>query len=102
MALQKSFDDRFGATHASAYHRVARIEMNIARRSAQVHVYTYKDQAARNANKDPVEVTSYLYTQGDYDALFDPSNMSPVDKDPLKNAYDELKTRPEWAGATDV
>lgn len=102
MALQKSFDDRFGATHASAYHRVAYIEMDISSRSARVHVHTFVDQAARDADKDPVGKKTYVYIDTNYDDLFNPSNTNPVDKNPAKNVYDEIKARPEWAGATDV
>jgi hypothetical protein len=102
MALQLSFDDKFGSTHPSAYHRVTRIQMEIGIRSALVEVSTYVDAAARNADKEPVGKTKYRFNDTEYDDLFDDTNMSPVDKNPISNIYDHLKTLPAWAGSSDV
>jgi hypothetical protein len=102
MALQLSFNDRFGSTHASAYHRVVAIEMDVSNRYAKVKIATYKDLAARNADKSPLEHQTYTFSETAYDDLFDATNMNPVDKNPVKNVYDHIKTLPEWSAASDV
>ena len=102
MALQLTFDDQYGSTHASAYHRVVLIKLDIDNRTADVKVSTYIDAAARSADKKPVGEFHYRYTDTDFDTLFDDTNMNPLDKNPTKNVYDELKGRPEWSGSADV
>jgi hypothetical protein len=102
MALQLSYDDSYGSTHASAYHRITFVEMFVAERVARVKIATYVNQTARNDGRSPLGEMAYSFSGTDYDDLFDDTNMSPVDKNPIKNAYENIKGRPEWAGATDV
>ena len=102
MALQLSYDDSYGSTHASAYHRIIFIEMFVAERVARVKVATYVNQTARNDGKSPLGEMAYRFSETEYDDIFDDANMSPVDKNPIKNVYDHIKGLPEWAGAVDV
>ena len=102
MALQLSFDDAFGSTHASAYHRIVGLELSVEDEVAHVTIATYVDQTARTNDMRPVGKKRYRFEGTDYTNLFDDTNMSPVDKNPIKNAYDHIKTLPEWSAATDV
>jgi len=95
MALQKSYEDETGTTHASAYAKIAGIEMGTTDRVANVRVCIYKDAAARAADKKPVRVMRYQYQGDDYDALFSAAAMDPVDTNPIKLLYIDLKARDE-------
>lgn len=105
MALQLSYDDSFGTTHASAYHRVVALQLNISEQVAKVQVGTYKDAQARSDGKDLVSVKAYMFTPTTtpaYADLFGVAVMDPVDTNPIKVVYGHLKTLPEWSGASDV
>jgi len=112
MALQKSWDDEFGATHASAYARVIRIDMDIEHATATATVGIYVDSAARNAGKKPFQRRSYNFDTLSGSSLV-PSTASARfadlfavgvlnTKNPTKSVYDHIKTLSEWSGATDV
>jgi hypothetical protein len=100
--LQLAFTDPFGGSHPSAYHRITEVMTDILARKAKVRVSTYIGLAARQGDKVPVSGRSYHFSGTEYDLLFGVGNTNPANKNPLKNIYDHIKTRPEWAGATDV
>ena len=102
MALQKSYEDIYGVTHASAYSKVEIFEPHTSEKVVNIQVHTYVDAAARSAGKRAVHVRHYRYEDTDYDALLSPTVMDPVDKNPIKLIYVKLKTLDEWDGAIDV
>lgn len=105
MALQLSYDDRFGTTHASAYHRVLSLELFVDSQAARVRVGTYKDAQARTDGKEVLITLDYTFTAttpATYDDLFGVTALDVVDMNPIKSVYNHLKTLPEWAGASDV
>ena len=103
MALQKSFDDRWGNSHSAAYYRVEEINMDISTSCSKVKVKVYKDQTARNDGKEPLEIIYYIFDSSstpNYDGIFGVTMME--NKNPIKGIYDEIKQYPEFSGATDV
>jgi hypothetical protein len=102
MALQKSYEDIHGSTHASAYAKIVDIRMNTLGKVAEVTLYVYKDAAARAAQKAPVGGKTYLVAGDDYDPIFSVGALDPADANPIKLAYGAIKAYPEWVGATDV
>ena len=102
MALQKSFDDAHGSTHASAYHRVTSLHLDIEHKIAEWSVNTYKDSQARADGKVPVNVKTFMLTDTDYDTYFAPSVLDVVDQNPQERVYVYLKTLDEYDGASDV
>jgi len=102
MALQKSFEDIYGITHAASYSKVEVFEPHTSAKVVNIDVYTYVDAAARAAGKRAVHVWHYEYEGDDYDALLSPAVMDPVDTNPIKLIYVKLKTLDEWVGAVDV
>ena len=82
MALQLS-TDKFGVTFATAYHKVENTSVSKAGVIILVNVYNV-------ANGEIMDSSNFTM---DYDAN---------GGEPLTQAYNYLKTLPEYAGATDV
>jgi len=82
MALQLS-TIKYGATFASAYYRVE--DVIVSKNGVNISVYIYN-----TVNGEVMDSNNY---QMDYD---------PAGGEPLTQAYNYLKTLPEYAGATDV
>lgn len=100
MALQQSFADEFGSTHSTAYFRVIRLVLDYMQKSAAATMGVFKDAAASAAGKDALARWSYEYSATDFDNLF---LATPMDaKNPIKAVYDDVKTKDEFTGATDV
>jgi len=102
MALQKSYEDVHGTTHASAYAKIIAVTLNTLFKVAVVDLFVYKDEAARQAVKEPVARMKYRYEGEDYDDHFSITEMDVEDKNPVKIAYDLIKGTPEWTGSIDV
>ena len=105
MALQISYEDEHGTTHGSSYNRIVQVHRRIDLSWARVQVAIFKDAAASAAGKTPVDFATYVFdstTATTYDDLFSVANLAPANANPAKNAYDHIKTLPEWTGATDV
>ena len=83
MALQKVYE-RFGVTFNNAYHKVE--DVRVSKDSVRVRVHIQPD-----ANTQ--ESIGVYMCEFDYDAN---------GGEPLTQAYNYLKTLPEYAGATDV
>lgn len=100
MALQLSYDDDFGSTHATAYHKVVNLTMNVLTKNAVARVGTFKDASASAAGKDYMRILTYEWNDAEYDAMFLAGAMDV--KNPIAAVYDNIKIKPEWSGATDV
>lgn len=102
MALQLSYDDEFGNTNASAYHRITVLLMYVAQGRVKIEVSTYKDAAARTAGKAPLRTLPYTAEGSDFTTYFDDTVLDTVDYNPLERGYVYLKTLGDWSGASDV
>ncbi len=85
MALQKSFEVSKGLVASSAYIHVECVTVVRKEKSgATVHVY-----ASAESTEEPVQVRCY-----DFD-------YNPEGENAVKQAYEHLKTLPEFEGAVD-
>ena len=82
MALKKIAETNFGFNIPNAYHRVESIKLNKTSIAFSVFVYT-------DTEKTAFDIRNYSCA---YDLEGD---------NPIKQAYEYLKTLPEFAGATD-
>ena len=82
MALKKITETNFGFNIPNAYHRVENIKLNKNHIAFSVFAYT-------DTEKDAFDIRNYSC---DYDLEGD---------NPIKQAYEHLKTLPEFAGAID-
>ncbi len=102
MALQISYEDSFGNTNASAYHRVLQVLVDKSSSVADILVGIYKDASARGAGKSTLASRHYRVECADFETYFGTANMNIVDKNAISIAYDYLKTLSEYNGASDV
>lgn len=98
MALQYS-KDKFGVTFPTAYAKIDTINYeqhkvdDVRTRLGDVIIKIYSNEASRNNNEQPLEVTAFSMEFQDFD----------VQPNLLVQAYDYMKASiPEFAGATDV
>ena len=89
---------KYGQTFESAYTRVKKIDYTQTRKDGvksmrgQLIVETYYSEGSRDLNESPLETNRY---QMEFINLSEEPNL-------LKQAYDYLKTLPEFEGSTDV
>ena len=83
MALEKTMSTVHGFTASNAYHRVEAVSL-VGKDKISFHVRSY------TAQDKPFFVEEVLSTKYDLDGA-----------NPIKQAYEHLKTLPEFAGATD-
>ena len=102
MALQISYEDRFGVIHPTAYARVIDVSLHIGVMKATAEVGIYHDQNARMNGKECLECRTYIWSGSEYTAYFSPSNLDGQGQTVEKSVYDVVKVLPEWSGSTDV
>jgi hypothetical protein len=84
MALQKTVVAPQGFTATNAYHRVEAIRIT-GKTAMQFNVYSHVDRQ-----------TLPFFAEGLFDCPYDVTGANPI-----AQAYEHLKTLPEFAGATD-
>lgn len=102
MALQGSYEDEHGVTHASAYAVVGNVRLDYLASRAIVTVNIFHDSTAKTNGKVPVIVNCYDYYGSDFTSNFGTAALSPVDANPQKNAYDDVKLKSDFSGWSDV
>ena len=101
MALQKDKATRYGVT--GNYHRIVGIGIDPKSGNASVGVALYKDKAARDGSKDPLEVASKVINGAKFQELASKVTAGGTIWEELATAlYTHLKTLPEFAASTDV
>jgi hypothetical protein len=103
MALQLTFDDRHGSTHASAYHRIKAIQIDFRQQIGVVVLETFVDAGAAASEKSPVNTQDLVFDVGstpDFDAIF--GDDAHAVHNPRNVAYTQIKTMPEWSSSSDV
>jgi hypothetical protein len=96
MALQQPFSDD-SATFGAAYHRVARLYLDIDAGLAEVVVLIWPTQADRQAGRKPIGGRQFI--------LSSPADLVPfrlATANALVSAYAWLKQRDTYQGAQDV
>ena len=111
MAIQKSYVDRFGSTHAEAYSKIKAVTVE----NAQTHILleVYHNAAARSksdatAQKPFIDQVWGLAEGSDFTTYFADSVLVGSYKSPLKQGYAWVKTQDNildmdfTTGTTDV
>ena len=102
MALQLSYDDEFGHTNASAYHRITSLYLYVEGGRMKLGISTFKDAAASAAGSRALRALTYGIEGDEFDTYFAPAVLDVVDQNPQERAYEYLKTLEDWSGASDV
>lgn len=89
MALQKELESETGAVFSEAYYRIDNIKLSKAE-GLWISVNVYINEAAFNNEKEPIQLKNYRV------------GYNPNGGEPLTQAYEYMKTLPEYDGATDV
>ena len=111
MAIQKSYTDVYGATHAEAYTRIESVYVTAS--LAEIQVLIYHNAAARSksdssATKQALIVENTTITGDDYTTYFTDSVLKTDTKSPVVQAYAWLKAQSSYietnwtTGTTDV
>ncbi len=109
MALQGSYTDEAGDTHANAYAIVAEINANWQNQTAHVTVMIFHRQSAWQNGKKPVVSIYYDFYPAEqvdpetqevirpaFNDLFATNKLDA--KNPVKVSYEYIGTLAEWAG----
>ena len=102
MALQLSYDDEFGNSNATAYHRITSVLLYVAQDRAKVEVSTFKDSTASGDGSRALRTMVHTVVGSDFTTYFAPAVLDVVDQNPQERAYEYLKTQDVWDGASDV
>lgn len=106
MAFEKLF------THPSGidmtYWKIAKVDTNYFTKNGIITVYGFVDQASRNSGNKPLGIKTYRFQNTEnapiFDNYFSVTKINGSGKNPVKNAYDYLKSISdgEFSDAVDV
>jgi len=107
MGFQQSTTTRSDITCASAYFKVARIEMyDLSNRRCSFKLEAWKDKTARDAAKEKLKgITTSLtfHVEGDdFDTYFGDDVLSADGVSILQKCYDYARAHADYTNATDV
>lgn len=91
MALYKEIRQDDGVT--TTYHRILFLQTTVNRQNS-IAVLSYVDNEARNSEKESIIGRPYVKSVT-YETAYDETMT-------IEKAYEYLKTRPEFEGATDI
>jgi hypothetical protein len=97
MALQLAYAAPTGDNYAAAYLRIRRWDIDFVNRDAVVVAELFRNDAARQAERKPVETFSRVMGASVVTAI-----LTGPQADPRPGIYAWLKSLPEFAEATDV
>ena len=104
MALEKTVTSRQGVS--ANYHRIDRLRIDADQSVLHFDVELYKDSSARSGGDEPLQMSEYEVSGGDFSTYFAPSVLDVVDQNPQERAYEWLKTQTTpvdfTTGTTDV
>ena len=98
MALQLSKEVESG--FSGSYWRIVELKLEFKVLQATVSIFLYKDKQARIDEKR--EISSYEFNWKNVDYPFSVAAMDKLDDNPIKIAYNKIKTLDEWKTAIDV
>ena len=103
MAIQKSIEDDFGATHSDAYTKVEAILLRSNDVETELHISVYHNIASRSksdpsASKPPFISSMVNITESDGAAYFADGVLDDNGKSPLKQAYAYIKAQDDFLG----
>ena len=99
MALQKSYTDVYGVTHATAYTRIDSV--SVTHDEAKITVLIYHDADARSKGdaskiKQALKVANADIFNGDYTTYFADDVLKSDTKSPIGQAYEWLKAQTDY------
>ena len=92
MAIEISFNSKFGDTYATAYSRIVNITLDYVNECANVQVGIYRSSDDRKEGKSPVEIETYLYKGEEFEKIFAEVSVEKVGDtiNPVRSIYNEL------------
>lgn len=106
MAFQKTFIHNSGIN--VTYWKIAKVDTNYATKDGIIVVYGYIDQASRDAGNSHLIVKRLNFENPEdnpvFDTWFSVTKINGSGKNPVKNAYEYLKSIPdgEFSDAIDI
>lgn len=103
MAFLKLFErESTGEQYLDAYWKVTDVLLSATGQGVRFSVDTYKDTAARQANKQPINHDQYLVTGNDWTTYFANEVLEQPGANPFRQAYLWLKAQKPFESAKDV
>lgn len=102
MALQQIIQHSTGAY--SQYWRVVRTDLNYESTTAEVEMYGYVSEEARQQGKSKLDTRTFAIEGSDFSTYFTPVAIDPENINQVKNSYLYIKgiSGGEFASALDV
>ena len=100
MALQQIIQHETGTY--SQYWRVVKTHINHASKIAEVYVWGYVSEQARDENKRQLDERMFTVSSEQFDDYFAPTVIDPQGINHVKNAYLFIKTQQEFIDAEDI
>ncbi|KKN11061.1 hypothetical protein LCGC14_1030400 [marine sediment metagenome] len=114
MALQMEYEAATGAVYPNAYYRIIEVNCHWGREGGRIALVIYKDEAAREEDKQPVGEIGYPIAKEArldedenvitpaFEDLYSVATFRKKKSDPLELAYLFIKELPEFEDAIDV
>ena len=102
MAIQKSYTDIYGATHAESYTRILSVYTNDEAATLEIHIWhnaAARSKADASARKQPLVTEVITLMDNAYTTYFSDSALKANTKSPAVQAYAWLKTNDSFIGA---
>jgi hypothetical protein len=100
MALNQIIQHSTGAY--CNYWRVVNTNLDYNNKSANIVLYGYVSQEARDSNKVNLDTRIFVVNDTDFETYFIPSVIDPQGINQVKNTYLYIKTTPEFSTSTDI
>ena len=100
MAIEISFNSKFGDTYTTAYSRIVNITLDYVNECANVQVGIYRSSDDRKEGKSPVEIETYVYKGEEFEKIFAEVSVEKVGDtiNPVRSIYNELAKSQEKYG----
>lgn len=106
MAFQKTFAHNSGIN--VTYWKIAKVDTNYATKIGTITLYGYINQESRDGGNNPLMIKKIDFRNAEeapvFDTWFSVTKINGSGKNPVKNAYEYLKTISdgEFSDATDI
>ena len=100
MALNQIIQHSTGAY--CNYWRVVNTNLDYKNKSANIVLYGYVSQEARDSNKTNLDTRTFIVNDSDFEIYFIPSVIDPQNINQVKNTYSYIKTTSEFFTSTDI
>lgn len=92
MAIKIEYSTRFGDTYAEAYARIVNLTINYASKYAEASIGIYKNEEARELNKEPVLIEKKRYVGEQFEEFFKELSLDNINPtiNPVADIYVDL------------